>query len=469
MSTTTKKTDVLQLVPGAAKAAGSSKQPNWQKQLLLTEDGTPRKTLANTMTVLAQHPAWQDVIAFDAFAEAVVLQKRPPMREQDSPAVYVVGDWTDEDSARSAAWIASNCGFEPSMEMVEQAVATVARKHSVHPVRAYLEALVWDGVERLPTFLESYFGTERSAYARAVGLRWMISAVARIMKPGCQADCMLVLESDEQGIGKSTGVRVLGGAWCADTGITVGDKDSYQSLRRVWIYEFAELAAVKGREAERVKNFLSSRQDHYRPSYGRRTRDFPRQCVFCGSTNEAQYLVDRTGNRRFWPVRCAKVDVQRLTEDRDQLWAEAVTRFKNGEAWHVDSAELAKLCEGEQADRQAPDDWIPIVAEWLKAPTLPSGHQERRILDIAEGVTTADVLLGAIGMKVENISNAASTRAGHALRALNYVPTPNAVRRDGARVRLYQLASDTADTASEFRCANEGVSPEQHQEGSETL
>ena len=441
----------------------------WRVGLITSQEGNPKKCLANVLHILAKHPDWQDTIAFDAFAETVVLKKSPPMREQDRPAVYAVGDWTDEDSARTAAWIATNCGFEPSLEMVEQAVATVARKRTVHPVKAYLEALSWDGMERLPTFLETYFGTDRSAYARAVGLRWMVSAVARIYTPGAQCDYMLVLESEKQGIGKSTAVRTLAGDFYADTGITVGDKDSYQSLRRVWIYEFAELAAVKGREAERVKNFLSSRQDHYRPSYGRRTRDFPRQCVFCGSTNEAQYLVDRTGNRRFWPVRCTKVDVQGLARDRDQLWAECVVRYKRGEAWHVDSTELAKLCEDEQADRQAPDDWVPIVAEWLKAPTLPAGQYERSYLDITNGVTTADVLIGAIGMKAESLNSHASTRAGHVLRTLNYVPPKNAVWRNGVRVRPYLPVSDTPDTASESGCVSEGVSTDRHQQGSKSL
>ncbi|HVY26941.1 MAG TPA: virulence-associated E family protein [Polyangiaceae bacterium] len=434
----------------------------WRGGLILTKkEKTPKKCLANVLHVLAKHPEWHGVIAFDAFAEAVVCLKEPPTREQDRPQGSLIGDWTDEDSARTVAWISSNCEFEPSVEMVEQAILAIGRKHEVHPVRDYLDSLKWDAVQRLPTLLVKYFGATDTPYVRAVGTKWMISAVARAYKPGCQADYMLVLEG-EQGIGKSTGVRVLGGDFYADTGIVVGDKDSYQALRRIWIYEFAELAAIKGRESERVKNFVSSRQDHYRPSYGRRTRDFPRQCVFCGSTNETQYLPDRTGNRRFWPVRCGRVDVAALVEDRDQLWAEAVARFKSGEAWHSDTAELVQLCQDEQADRQAPDDWISIVAEWLKAPTLPNGQHERRILDISDGITTADVLLGAIGMRAAEINNGPSTRAGHVLRDLGYKPSTHPVTRDGKRVRVYRC---TAGTPENSGCAGEGVQTAQQQLG----
>lgn len=433
----------------------AKKRAAWRTGLLLSKkDKSPKRSLANTMHVLSLHPDWDGVLAFDEFAGTIVKRKAPPMREQDDPGkgVELLGDWTDEDSSRTASWIASACDFEPTIDMVERAVAAQASKTRFHPVRTYLKGLAWDGTERLPTMLEVYFGAEPSKYTTAVGQRFMIAAVARVMEPGCKADCMLVLESERQGIGKSTAIKTLAGDWYADTGIMIGDKDSYQALRRVWVYEFAELASVRGREAERVKNFLSSQSDHYRPSYGRSYRDFPRQVVFCGSTNESQYLVDRTGNRRFWPVRCTRIDVPGLVRDRDQLWAEAVVRYRAREPWHIDSAELATLCETEQADRRAPDDWIPIVEKWLEAPTVPDPQSTardpvRHALDGAAGITTADVLLGAIGMKPGDISPAASTRAGFVLREIGYHPDPNPKTREGKRVRLYLRS--TACTAGE--------------------
>lgn len=419
------------------------RRPEWTLGLLRNKEGQPKRSLANTMHVLATHPEWCGVLAYDEFAGCLTKVKDPPVRKQDHPGrgVSMVGDWTDDDSSRTVAWVASECGFEPTVDMVERAAAAQASKARFHPVREYLDGLVWDGRQRLPGLLTGYFGASDSEYSAEVGKRWLISAVARVFEPGCKADCMLVLEG-VQGARKSTGIRILAGEWYADTGIAVGDKDSYQALRRVWIYEFAELASIRGREAERVKNFVSSQSDHYRPSYGRSVRDFPRQVVFAGTTNESQYLVDRTGNRRFWPVACGRVDVEALQRDRDQLWAEAVERYRGREPWHVDTPELAQLCSDEQSDRKAPDDWIPIVERWLKSPTVPDPDSTardplRHSLDISIGLSTADVLLGAIGMKPREITQAASVRAGFILRELGFQPDPNPKKRGEKRVRLY--------------------------------
>ncbi|MCC6897594.1 MAG: hypothetical protein IT377_01400 [Polyangiaceae bacterium] len=413
--------------------------------LITTDEGTPKRILANVLHVMAEHAEWQDVLAYDEFAECVVKVQPPPARDQDvASAGERTGDWTDEDSVRTAAWFASEIGFEPTTRQVDDAVATIARKHLVHPVRDYLSTLEWDGVPRLDQLLPLYFGTDDNEYTRAVGSRWAISAVARVFEPGCQVDCMLVLESERQGVRKSTGLEALAGKeWFADTGILVGDKDSYQVLRRKWIYELGELDAIKGREATRVKNFISARSDTYRPSYARRACDFPRQNVFAGTTNEERYLVDRTGNRRFWPARCVRpVDVEAILADRDQLWAEARTRYQAGEAYHVDTPELRALCEAEQRDREVADDWIPVVRTWLQKPTVRSANffAEREYVDLAAGVTTLTVLTGALDVPVDRITSAQTTRVGHVLRELGY--RPKLVRVPGGHERRYFRVSD---------------------------
>jgi hypothetical protein len=418
----------------------------WRSGLLLSNKGEPKRCLANVMHVFSLHPEWAGVLAFDAFGLAVVTLKRPPMRNQDAPQDYATGDWTDEDSARTVAWFASEVGFEPGVVQVDQAVGAVARKRTVHPVRDYLTALDWDGVARLDDFASAYLGAARSAYSAAVGRRWMIAAVARVFEPGAKVDSLLGLEG-QQGIGKSSALRILAGPeWFADTGITIGDKDSYQSLRRKWIYEFAELASIRGREVERVKNFLSSQVDTYRASYGRRTQDHPRQVVFAGSTNEEHYLADPSGSRRFWPVRCGEVDLAAIRRDRDQLWAEARRAYQAGEPWYLDTSELRALAAAEQAERMEHDDWIDIVSRWLKAPTKPDGLSvAREIVDLESGITTADVLLGALGFPPERIAPAATKRVGHVLRALGFSPRQ---QREGAeRVRRYFRTCDgTRDT-----------------------
>jgi hypothetical protein len=411
----------------------------WELGLIPNKDGVPKRVLANCLHVLSEHPAWQGVLAYDAFAQCVVTLERPPMREQDAPTEYTPGEFTEQDVSRTRAWTAREAGFEPTANDVQQAVAVIAERNISHPVKDWLASLAWDGTERLDRMLAQYFGAADSPYTCAVSSRWMISAVARTMQPGCKADSMLVLESPEQGIGKSSALRELAGPdWFADTGITIGEKDSYQALRRKWIYEFAELSAIRGRDVERVKNFVSSQCDNYRPSYGQRNRDYPRQCVFAGSTNQNHYLHDPTGSRRFWPVRCTHVDLASIRQDRDQLWAEAVARFTAGEPWHLDTAELRILAASEAEGREERDDWIDIVTKWLQAPTVPvtGSERERCVLDIGtDGVSTADVLLGALAFSPERINQASTTRAGHVLRHLQY--EPRQFRLAGQRVRRY--------------------------------
>lgn len=396
----------------------------WRKDLIRSAKGVPKAGLANVMHVLSLHPEWSRVLAYDLFTESVMALEQPPARGQDRPeGEFTPGDWSESDSVRTASWFESEVGFKVGADLVTQAVVAVAERRKVHPVREWLKGLEWDGVLRLDKLLSRYFGAVDDDYTSAVGVKFMVAAVARVVEPGCKCDTMLILEGD-QGIRKSTGVKVLAGEWYADTGVAVGDKDSYQSLRGVWLYEFAELAAVKGREAERVKNFLSSSVDHYRPSYGRKFRDFPRQCVFIATTNETNYLVDRTGNRRFWPVKCGvtrnTVDVEGLRADRAQLWAEAVVRYEGGEVWHVDSSELAELFTFEQRDRLALDDWTPIVDDWLRHPTVPDNHGGRSIVDLSKGLTTVDVLLGAIGMRASDVNQSATTRIGPVLNELGF-------------------------------------------------
>lgn len=422
--------------------AKNGKRGGWCAGLATTKEGAPKRCLANVMHVLSCHPDWAGVLAYDAFAGCVVTAKTPPMRVQDRPVLHVSGEWTDEDSTRSAAWFQDAVGFEPPTAMIGDGVAAIARRNLVHPVRDWLLSLTWDGRVRLPKILHDYFGAEHTAYTQAVGARWMVSAVARVMRPGCKADSMLVLESQTQGIGKSTALRVLAGdAWFADTGVAVGDKDSYQALRRKWVYEFAELDAIRGRDVERVKNFISSQVDTYRPSYGRRAQDFPRQCVFAGSTNQRHYLHDPTGSRRFWPVTCGRIDIDALRRDRDQLWAEAVVRFEAGELWYLDTAELRSVAAAQAEEREERDDWLDVVSRWFDAPTVPvlGTRDERQRVDAsATGVSTADVLLGALDFPPERISQAATTRVGHVLRHLGY--EPRQIREGGRRVRRYFLA-----------------------------
>lgn len=414
----------------------------WLSTLSQNAEGYPKPTLANVMTILACDESWKDVIAFDSFGEAVVTTKPPPVRPQDMPLNHKAGEWTDEDSIRTAAWLASEYGLDVRPSVVDQAALTTAMKRVVHPVRDYFDSLTWDGKPRLDTMLAVHFGAANNEYTRGVSARWMISAVARIFLPGCQADCTLVLESRQHGTGKSTGLEILAGKdWFASTGLNIGDKDSYQCLRRKMIYELGELTGLRGRELHRTKNFLSERVSNFRASYGKRNRDYPRQNVFAGTTNESQYLEDKTGNRRFWPVKITEVDREALERDRDQLWAEAVARFRAKEAWHVNTPEFRRLCEAEQADRVQDDAWDDIIARWLDAPWVThydatDGRVKAERVNVADGILTSEVLTGALKMKPSDITRNDEMRAAEALRSLGWERGPQR-REHGRIVRRY--------------------------------
>jgi putative DNA primase/helicase len=417
-----------------AKAAGE-----WQRGLLLNEEGAPRSNLANVMHVLANHPDWAGKLAYNDFSESIVKTAKVPTRATDAPARATESEWTETDSIRTAAWMQEH-GLQIQAPLVTQAVLAIAERCRVHPVREWLDTLDWDYVVRLDKMLALYFGAEVTAYTAAVGARWMISAVARVYEAGCKADCMMVLESEQGGF-KSSGLQALceRKEWFADTPLDLGSKDGYQSIRSKWIYEIGELDAFKGRDVTKIKSFVSAQSDNYRPSYGIRNRDFPRQVVFAGTTNEAEYLADRTGNRRFWPIRCARpVDVAAIQRDRGQLWAEAVHRYRAGERWYVDTVELRKLCEAEQEERTQQDPWLPMVARWLTAP--PQAGLA------STGATTGEVLSGALDIEPGKMGRSEETRIGYVLRDLKW--SRRRVREHESRVYRYYPA--LPDSPAEF-------------------
>ena len=406
-----------------------------------------QKTLPNVITILRYHEDWQGLLGWDAFAERIITTQPPPWDAAAKPTVHEAGVWRETDVGRTVDWLARAENLNVRTGVVEQAVAIVAESNTTHPVQKYLRSLRWDGVKRLPTWLSTYCGAAPSRYTEEVGTRWMISAVARPMSPGCQVDCVLILESREQGTGKSSAFRALvpESAFFSETGITIGDKDSYQCLQGIWLYLFDELDSLKRGDLTKAKNFITARKDHYRPSYGRIARDFLRQTAFCGTTNETEYFIDRTGNRRFWPVRVLRpIDVQGIEAARDQLWAEALARYESGEKWYADTPELRALCEAEQADRVQADPWDPIVSDWLEKPIAweesenEDGHKvrSRYPYDATSGVLTADILLFALEKQAAHITRMDHMRVAEVLRGLGYERGP--LRREGeARVRRY--------------------------------
>ena len=220
-------------------------------------------------------------------------------------------------------------------------------------------------MERLDRWLTIYLSAQNTNYSRAVGARWLVSAVARIYRPGVKADCCLILEGP-QGSRKSTALKTLAGPYFTDELADLGTKDSVLQTRGVWIIELSELDTLNRSEVGRIKAFMSRTTDRFRPPYGKRLVESPRQCVFAGTVNHSNYLRDETGGRRFWPVACGSIDIDGLARDRDQLWAEAKARFDRGFLWWLETAELVQEAAAEQADRYEEDPWEELVARWIE-------------------------------------------------------------------------------------------------------
>lgn len=332
---------------------------DWRQDLLMTDRGTPRAVLANAITALRLAPEWDGVLGFNEFSMSTVALKPPPW-----PMGVAADEWTDQEDRLTADWLQHN-GIYVSVEIAGSAVQTVARDRSFHPVRQKLDSLKWDGTKRIDDWLSLYLGVDSNEYTCAVGARWLISAVARIYQPGCKADCALILEGD-QGLMKSTALKTLAEPWFTDEIAELGSKDAAMQTRGVWVIEIAELDSMSRGDVSKIKGFISRTTDRFRPPYGKRLIESPRQCVFAGSVNHSNYLRDETGGRRFWPVACARILIGDLARDRDQLWAEAVARYRAGERWWLDTAELTLAAEQEQADRYEGDAWDAVIEKWIE-------------------------------------------------------------------------------------------------------
>jgi len=374
----------------------------WARQLLKTDGKNPRPLCneANAAWALRNEPLFDNLFAYNTFSDRVdVLRK--------SELGLPVGEWKDGYDLIVLEWF-QRIGLQFNHTQVERAVNIVAAERAYNPVQDYLHGLVWDGVARLDTWLRDYVGAEQSDYKRAVGSRWMIGAVARALRPGCKMDNVLLFEG-AQGKFKSTVFDVLGGAWFQDTCPDIGKKDALENLRGAWLIEMGELSAMRAAEIEPMKAFIAARQDRYRPSYGRRAANYPRTCVFAGTTNGEKYLKDDE-NRRFWPVTVGTIDIQALRRDRDQLWAEAVRRFDANEQWWLNAEETIDAV-GEQAARKADDDWRPVIAAWLA--NLGDDFE-----DVESHITNARIKTDALRIPISELGRRDADKDGKRIRQI---------------------------------------------------
>ena len=337
-------------------------EANWQNQLELEKSGKVKDTLDNIVLILQRDDKLQS-IAFNCHRDGIDAKDELPWKQ-------VKDGWNDADNAALKVYLYRSYGIY-SPTKTKDAVLAVAASRAYHPVREYLQKLPeWDGTKRVDALLVDYFGAEKNSYTESVIRKTLTAAVARIYHPGTKFDSVLILNGP-QGIGKSTFFTKLAGMWFSDSlSLTdMRDKSGPEKLQGYWILELGELAGMRKTDVETVKSFISRVDDKYRASYGLNVESHPRQCIIVGSTNaESGFLRDITGNRRFWPVRISgngtKKPWQLAKEEVEQIWAETIAIYKNGENLYLEGQD-ATLAMSEQAGAMESDEREGIVRNYL--------------------------------------------------------------------------------------------------------
>ncbi|CEP48210.1 virulence-associated E family protein [Paraclostridium sordellii] len=305
----------------------------WITKLEVDKKGMYKASNKNIVTILENDINLKGKIAYNLFSNRTMVKGDLPWR---SVSDKVRGDiWQDSDDANLRVYIDITYGIVAPYK-INDGLAIIEKKNKYHPIIDYLNSNTWDKVSRVDTLMIDYLGAEDCEYTRSITRKMLVAAVSRVFNPGIKFDYMLVLVG-RQGIGKSYIINLLGREWYSDSLNTVYGKEAYEQLQNAWIIEMAELSATKKADAEAIKHFISKTEDSYRQAYGKRVDTFKRQCVFFATTNENEFLKDRTGNRRYWPLMVGvNKPLKSLFKDLNkseinQIWAEALYLYKCGE------------------------------------------------------------------------------------------------------------------------------------------
>ncbi|CAM4505581.1 virulence-associated E family protein [Myxococcus xanthus] len=412
----------------------------WMKELFLDITKDTRRQIrnceANVAIVLSKSPEWRGVFRFNEVTKKLEVEGGPLGPSVDIETLDVlVANWIQLSKY-------GRLGLMPKAHVVAQQILAVAKRNSYDPVADYLGGLVWDGTPRLDGMLATYFGAQGDArYLQAVGAKFAISAVARALRPGCKVDTVMILEGP-QGLRKSTAFSILGGRHFSDAPIDVTSRDSAMLASQFWFIELAELSTFRKSEDQALKAFITRTEDTYRPPYGRSNVQAPRRCVFVGTTNDDDYLRDPTGQRRFWPVKCSRIDTDALKRDRDQIWAEAVVRFHQGEDWWLSNEEAAGA-EQQAALRMenVGDSRKEVILRWILE--MPP---EKRPSD----VTLLHVGIEAFALHPAQVDHRISREIGAALKSLGFTRGQRRMG-DGKRPLVYYVPDELRNAATEKR------------------
>lgn len=433
----------VKIIPGAAKKAPApapeaapdddedqDERPQWKRQLVYGENGL-KGSMWNVMHILRNDPRWVGVFGFDAFAKRIVKLKPPPFGGS-------IGLLTDTDETEAGAWFGRKDTYrcEVKTSIAREAITVVASGNSFHPVRDYLTSLSWDGEPRIDHFFSDFCGAAQSTMHAKFASNFFIQAVARIFRPGCKADLMLVLEGT-QGARKSTLAETLAGGFYADVGTGPSDKDFYQIIQGCWLVEISELASFARAETSHIKRAISVATDRFRRAYGHNVEEFKRECVFFGTVNNSEWQRDETGGRRFMPIWVSDVNIDAVRAVRDQLWAEAVHRFKAGETWH----ELPPEAREAQESRYTPDVWTPRIVRWLDGRAHASRYKTNIPAKI-QTTTVGEILSRVIELPLGKQGKSEQTRVGTIMTRLGWKKRETKI--GGEHLRWYDRPADQA-------------------------
>jgi predicted P-loop ATPase len=404
----------------------ADKKAEWRKQLQIDTNGAFKGTLPNIMLILRNDPRTRGRLAFNTFTNRIVIRKSfgdLPHGQFIKCTDKVNGTlWVDAHDHIARTFLESRrkdkgWGLKCADRDLVAAISNVANENSFHPVREYLDRQKWDGVKRFDRMFIDYFGAPDNKYTRQASRLFALGAVARIYEPGHKFDFVPIFEG-LQGKRKSTFIETLAvdAEWAGSLSASLKDeKKAVESMAGKWILEIPELSGFKRADVQTIKHFISSNKDNARLSYDRRAQDFQRQCVFMGTTNESKYLLDESGNRRFWPIptNVEAIDLERLIEERDQIWAEAVEAYfamrkkfpvekLHYLPLYIKDPEALAIAQAEQADRMedsTAEAWAQDFERWLNTPINhefdnlddPSGGQDEYRME----VTLRDVYCGA--------------------------------------------------------------------------
>lgn len=344
--------------PAKAVTKVDDYDPDWMLRLQRSEEGELKSTLPNIALIVDNDPRTRNLCAFNEFRQEIVRRRLPgrveKKRETSHEPVNLTGRmWEVSDPLNGDIWtddhdIAVRLILESKVQLkgygirvadrdLRGGITMSAQRHTFHPVKELIEAQTWDGNQRAETMFIDYLGADDNAYNRQAALMTLVGAIARVYRPGHKFDFVPILEG-VQGKGKSTFIKILGLEWSNElTGDISDPKQMVEIMLGSWVLEIGELSAMQRSEVNDLKAFVSRTHDKVRLAWERRAREFPRQCIFIGSTNDREYLRDQTGGRRFWPIVCkieGQIDNRKLRREVLQIWAEALHIYRRMEAEH---------------------------------------------------------------------------------------------------------------------------------------